>query len=108
MVDLTWNLPGPYATFLLQSLGASVTKVEPPRGDPARHEPRLFELLHRGQTGLGLDLAISEDPRALLDLVAEADVFVEGFRPGVAERLGCGAEACRARNVDQQARPSRS
>ena len=49
VLDLTWNLPGPYASWLLTSLGASVTKVEPPKGDPARHQPQLFKAINKGK-----------------------------------------------------------
>ncbi len=98
VVDLSWNLPGPYATFVLRSLGARVTKVEPPRGDPARHMPALFEMLNEGKDSVRLDLREPDQQERLLSLIDEADVLVEGFRPGVAARLGCGPEAALARN----------
>lgn len=91
VVDLTWNLPGPYASFLLASLGADVIKVEPPNGDPARAMPRLFELLNAGKRGVTLDLRDEPDRERLRELFATADVVLEGFRPGVAARLGCSA-----------------
>lgn len=98
VVDLTWNLPGPYASSLLQSLGAEVTKVEPPRGDPARSMPGLFASLNRGKSSVTLDLRAEEDRAALRDLFARADVVLEGFRPGVAARLGCSAADVHAVN----------
>ncbi len=96
VLDLTWNLPGPYASFQLASLGADVLKVEPPRGDPARFLPGLFDALNRGKRSIRLDLQQEGDRARLADEIRAADVVLEGFRPGVAERLGCGPEQVRA------------
>jgi CoA:oxalate CoA-transferase len=96
VLDLTWNLPGPYASLHLAALGAEVTKVEPPKGDPARFVPALFETLNRGKASVRLDLATDADRARLAELIRGADVVLEGFRPGVAERLGCGPEQVRA------------
>lgn len=98
VLDLTWNLPGPYASFVLASLGAAVTKVEPPSGDPARHMPRLFEALNREKRSLVLDLRTAEGQARLGEEILRADVLLEGFRPGVAARLGCDAERARKLN----------
>ncbi|MCB9684358.1 MAG: CoA transferase [Alphaproteobacteria bacterium] len=98
VLDLTWNLPGPYASFQLASLGAEVTKIEPPRGDPAKHVPGLYEPLNRGKHVIVLDLREEGDRRRLEDLIRETDVVLEGFRPGVAERLGCGPDQVAALN----------
>lgn len=98
VLDLTWNLPGPYATFVLASLGARIVKIEPPGGEPARHMPGLFEALNQGKESLFLDLKQPDDRARLLQLVDEADVFLEGFRPGVADRLGCGSTIVQQRN----------
>ncbi len=98
VLDLTLNLPGPYATAVLAGLGADVVKLEPPRGDPARHMGPLFDRLNRGKRSVVLDLrdpSSTDDLHALIDW---ADVLVEGFRPGVTERLGCGPELAHARN----------
>jgi crotonobetainyl-CoA:carnitine CoA-transferase CaiB-like acyl-CoA transferase len=92
VIDLTWNLPGPYASFLLQSLGASVTKVEPPRGDPARSMPGLFSMLNEGKRSVSVDLSTEEGRATVYELFLQADVVLEGFRPGVAQRLGVSAE----------------
>jgi crotonobetainyl-CoA:carnitine CoA-transferase CaiB-like acyl-CoA transferase len=90
VLDLSQLLPGPYCTLLLAALGATVTKVEPVYGDPARHlDPPMFALANRGKTSVRLDLKSTAGQAALLDLAAESDVFVEGFRPGVTARLGC-------------------
>jgi len=96
VVDLTWNLPGPYASFQLASLGADVTKIEPPKGDPARFMPGLFEALNSGKRSIRLDLQDPADRARLEAELRTADVVLEGFRPGVAERLGCGPEQVRA------------
>ncbi|HWW53258.1 MAG TPA: CoA transferase, partial [Acidimicrobiales bacterium] len=96
VLDLSVWRPGPYATQLLAELGAEVLKVEPPGGDPMRSYPELFASLHANKRSIVLDLKADDDRRRALDLAAEADVLVEGFRPGVAERLGLGYEAVRA------------
>lgn len=98
VLDLTWNLPGPYASFVLASMGAEVTKIEPPRGDPARHVPGFFAAVNRGKRSLVLDLRTAEGRARLHDEIRRADVLLEGFRPGVAERLGCDAPSAAATN----------
>ncbi len=107
VLDLTRHLPGPYATQVMADLGARVVKVEaPPHGDPTRHLPphgpdgvaTFFRALNQGKESLGLDLKHPRGPGLLLDLAAKVDVLVEGFRPGVLERLGVGPAACQARN----------
>lgn len=98
VLDFTWNLPGPYATSLLAAQGAEVIKIEPPRGDPGRHIPLLFARLNRGKKSIVLDLREDSDRERLRPLVERADVLVEGFRPGVIDRLGCGPEQAHAWN----------
>lgn len=90
VLDLSLQLPGPYATLLLAEHGADVLRIEPPGGDPARAYPALFAAVNQHKRTVEVDLK-SADGRAVLDrLVAGADVVVEGFRPGVAQRLGVG------------------
>lgn len=98
VLDLTIWRPGPYATQLLAEQGADVLKVEPPGGDPMRSMPDLFEILGAGKRSIVLDLKDDGDRARCLDLAAEADVFVESYRPGVADRLGVGHGAVAARN----------
>ncbi len=98
MLDLSIWRPGPYATQLLADLGAEVIKVEPPGGDPMRAYPGLFASLHADKRGLVLDLKAPAGRARALDLAAGADVVVEGYRPGVADRLGVGYEQVRAVN----------
>jgi crotonobetainyl-CoA:carnitine CoA-transferase CaiB-like acyl-CoA transferase len=91
VVDLSLQLPGPYASMLLRGLGARVVKVEPPGGDVARvFDPRMFELLNAGKECVELDLRSARGRDVLGRLAEIGDVFLEGFRPGVAERLGAG------------------
>lgn len=90
--------PGPYAGMLLADLGADVLRVERPGPpQPLAIEPR-FDLLNRGKRSVLLDLKRPEGVAAALQLCEAADALIEGFRPGVLERLGLGPEACLARN----------
>ena len=96
VLDASIWRPMPHATQILCDLGAEVTKIEPPGGDPMRAFPELFASLARGKRSVVLDLK-SDDGRArALELVAQSDVFCEGWRPGVADRLGLGADTLRA------------
>ncbi|SEN24013.1 CoA:oxalate CoA-transferase [Paracoccus alcaliphilus] len=105
VLDLTRVLAGPYATALLADLGAEVIKLEPLTGDDYRHigpfkdgESALFTLNNRGKRSLALDLKNPADLKLAQDIAARVDVVVENFRPGVAARLGLGAETLRAAN----------
>jgi alpha-methylacyl-CoA racemase len=91
VVDLTWYLPGPFASRELLRLGARVVRLEPPEGDPLRAFSRGWdEALNAGKESVVCDLkAEPEFGRALCE---RADVVLEGFRPGVADRLGVGPE----------------
>lgn len=95
VVDLTQFLPGPMMTVMMADHGARVIKVEPETGDPARvmlpkqaGHSVWFANLNRGKESCVLDLKSEEGKAALQAICAEADVFVEGFRPGVMKRLG--------------------
>src|SRR2546429_6031418 len=90
VLDLSVWRPGPYATQLLAEIGADVLKVEPPGGDPMRQYPELFLSLNANKRSIVLDLKDPADRARALELAAEADVVVEGFRPGVTDRLGVG------------------
>lgn len=98
ILDLSLNLPGPYATWLLASQGAEVVKLEPPRGDPARFQKAFFDRVNAGKRSVVLDLRDPASRPALYSLIQWADVLVEGFRPGVMERLGAGPEVAHAIN----------
>jgi crotonobetainyl-CoA:carnitine CoA-transferase CaiB-like acyl-CoA transferase len=90
VLDLSIWRPGPYATQLLAELGADVLKIEPPGGDPMRSYPSLFASLNANKRSIILDLKDPSDRRRALALAAAADVLIEGFRPGVVDRLGVG------------------
>ena len=88
-VDFTWYLPGPFASRELARLGARVVRVEPPEGDPMRSTaPAWHDAVNAGKESVVCDLK-SETGLALANaLCARADVVLDGFRPGVLERLG--------------------
>jgi CoA:oxalate CoA-transferase len=90
VLDLSQHATGPFATQIMAALGAAVVKIEqPPRGDRERFtEPEMFLACNRGKYSLALDLKADADRAVLHELVTGADVLVEGFRPGVAARLG--------------------
>ena len=91
VVDLTRYLPGAFASRELQELGARVVRVEPPEGDPMRHvAPAWDDALNGGKESVACDL--KAEPELARALLARADVVLEGFRPGVAERLGVGPD----------------
>lgn len=97
VVELASIGPGPHAAMTLADLGADVIRVERPGGTLSA-VARDKDVLTRGRPSVAMDL---KDPRAasvVLDLVATADVLIEGMRPGVAERLGVGPAECLARN----------
>jgi len=89
--------PGPFAAMLLADMGADVIRVDRP-GPVADERATAADVLHRGRRSIVLDLRRPEAVEALLTLVERADVLIEGFRPGVMERLGVGPERCHARN----------
>jgi crotonobetainyl-CoA:carnitine CoA-transferase CaiB-like acyl-CoA transferase len=92
VVDLTRNLPGPFASRELLRLGARVIRLEAPDGDPVREvAPRWDEALNAGKESVLWDA--KADPELGPALCGRADVVLEGFRPGVAERLGVGPDA---------------
>ena len=90
--------PVPHATQMLADLGAQVLKIEPPGGDPMRKFPQLFRDIAGHKRSIELDLRRAEGKARALELVADADVFCEGWRPGVAARLGLSYDDVRARN----------
>src|SRR5436190_12975747 len=93
-------VPGPFSTAILADLGADVIKVEPPRGDPGRsYVPVQFETENRNKRSVVVNL---KDPQAadiVARLAAHTQVVIEGFRPGVAKRLGIDYETLRRHNA---------
>jgi formyl-CoA transferase len=106
IIDQTQVMAGPFASMLLADMGADVIKVEPPEGEHARHvgleaAPGVaasFLAVNRGKKGITLDLKQPEGVAVLKRLVATADVLVENYRPGVAQRLGVDYDTLAAVN----------
>ncbi|ARD47958.1 CoA transferase [Sporosarcina sp. P37] len=99
VIDFTQYLPGPHATLRLADMGAEVIKVESPAGDPARYpaekdggDKYLFRAQNRNKESITLNLKEAADQQIAKDLIADADVVIEGFRPGVTSRLGISYE----------------
>lgn len=106
VVDFSRLFAGPYATMTLADLGADVIKVEAPAGDDARGfgppflggEGMNFMALNRHKRSITLDMKTPEGKAAAVRLARDADVIVENFRPGVADKLGIGYEALKQDN----------
>ncbi len=105
VVDLSQFLPGPHLSMMMADHGAEVIAVEPPGGEPVRQiglrdgeDSVWFRNVGRGKRSLSLNLKNPDARNLLLDLVDRADVFIEAFRPGTAERLGLDAATLRGRN----------
>jgi alpha-methylacyl-CoA racemase len=96
VVELAGIGPGPYACMLLADLGADVLRFE--RGDPDAAPTSTWETLHRSRPSVAVNLKSPAGRDLVLDLCERADVLVEGFRPGVTERLGLGPEDVARRN----------
>jgi CoA:oxalate CoA-transferase len=105
VLDFSIMLAGPYCARLLADVGADVIKIEPPEGDDMRLRTPLrdgnstyFGQLNAGKRSLALDLKSAEAIKLVHRLIAETDILVENFRPGVMDRLGLGYEALREIN----------
>ncbi|MFD3942029.1 CaiB/BaiF CoA transferase family protein [Streptomyces sp. NPDC058579] len=97
VVELAGIGPGPFAAMLLADLGADVVRVDRPGGPGLGIDP-AYDLTNRNKRSALVDLKADGGPATVLDLVERADILIEGYRPGVAERLGVGPDACLARN----------
>ena len=110
VVEIAGDIAGPYCTKLLVDLGADVTKIEPPSGDPLRRwgpfpggipDPNrsgLFEYLNAGKRGATIDL--ESDVTAAAGLIAQAHLLVDGMRPGTLDRFGLDLHALQALKPD--------
>ena len=105
VLDLSGFLAGPYCSMLLGDMGADVIKVERPEGDEMRRMPPFlggegyaFMIFNRNKRSVVLDLKTTEGRGACLRIARQADVLLENYRPGVAERLGFGYETMRSLN----------
>src|SRR5947209_8160075 len=96
VVEIAGLGPGPFAAMLLADLGADVLRVDRPGGGvlPAGSLEPSSDVLNRGRRSVAVDLKSPAGPGVVLRLIEQADALVEGFRPGVAERLGIGPEVC--------------
>ncbi|QCX80216.1 E-cinnamoyl-CoA:R-phenyllactate CoA transferase [Streptomyces sp. YIM 121038] len=97
VVELAGIGPGPFAAMLLADLGADVVRVDRPGGAGLAVDP-AYDLTNRNKRSVLVDLKAPGGAARVLDLAERADVLIEGYRPGVAERLGVGPEDCHARN----------
>lgn len=99
IVEIASIGPGPFAGMLLADMGASVVRVDRTRADgPGISLPHRENVMNRGRRSVAVDLKSAEGAATVLRLAEKADALIEGFRPGVAERLGIGPDACWARN----------
>lgn len=109
VLDFSQFLAGPYATLRLADLGADVIKIERTgKGDLSRYlyvsdvlidgESTIFHAINRGKRSVALDLKTEQDRQRVWDLIEDADVIVQNFRPGVIERLGFGPDLVRKKN----------
>jgi alpha-methylacyl-CoA racemase len=99
IVELAGIGPGPMCAMLLADMGATVLRIERPGGsDLGLDRPRHLDLLLRGRRSIALDLKSADGKALALRLAERADALIEGFRPGVTERLGLGPDDCLARN----------
>lgn len=100
IIEMAGIGPAPFAAMMLSDMGAEVIRIDR-KGRPEANEFDVLKnggFLNRGRRSIALDLKKAQAVSALLDLIASADALLEGFRPGVMERLGLGPQACLARN----------
>lgn len=105
VLDLTSMVSGPVAAMMLADQGADVIKVEPTSGEQMRHigptvnkVTAAFFSCNRGKRSIGVDLKSEDGKKILFDLVADADVLIQNFRPGAMERMGFGEPVLREIN----------
>jgi alpha-methylacyl-CoA racemase len=99
IVELAGIGPGPFAGMLLSDMGADIVRVDRAgQVNPAAFDKPNLEPLYRGRRSIGVDLKKPEGVELVLRLIEQADALVEGYRPGVTERLGLGPDVCLARN----------
>ena len=102
IIELAGIGPGPFAGMMLSDMGAEVVRIDRSQAVrdviPGQAERRSTDVLGRGRRSVGVDLKHPDGREAVLRLVEQADALIEGFRPGVTERLGLGPDDCLARN----------
>jgi len=98
IVEMVGIGPGPFCAMMLADMGAEVIRIDKKvQNRPSRFEPR-FDVLARGRRSIALDLKNPEGRQVALELISASDALIEGFRPGVMERLGLGPDICLERN----------
>lgn len=99
IVEIAGIGPGPFAAMMLADMGAEVIRIDRPQAvrGPAPSEPH-YDVLLRGRRSIAIDIKNPDGLETLLALIQHADALIEGFRPGVMERLGVGPEVCLKRN----------
>jgi alpha-methylacyl-CoA racemase len=98
IVEIAGIGPGPFAAMILSDLGADIIRVERAQSVTGDFSRDNKEVIYRGRRSVGIDLKNADGVEAVMRLVEQADALIEGFRPGVTERLGIGPDACLARN----------
>ncbi len=99
VIEIAGIGPGPFACMMLADQGAEVLRIDRAQNvQPTQPDQPSLDLLCRGRRSAGVDLKNADGVAAVLRLVEQADVLIEGFRPGVMERLGLGPEVCLERN----------
>jgi crotonobetainyl-CoA:carnitine CoA-transferase CaiB-like acyl-CoA transferase len=99
VVDFSMFVPGPFCTAILADLGAEVVKVESPSGDPGRgYVPVQFRMENRNKRSIAVNLKGIESKKIVERLAKQSDIAIEGFRPGVAKRLGIDFDSLRKSN----------
>jgi alpha-methylacyl-CoA racemase len=98
IIELAGIGPGPFAGMMLSDMGAEVLRVDRAQAVREDGRPPVHDVLGRGRKSVGVDLKHAEGRETVLRLVEQADALIEGFRPGVTERLGIGPDDCLARN----------
>ena len=98
IIELFCIGPGPFAGMLLSDMGAEILRIDRPQEPPLGYPDYKYRTLWRNRQAVSLDLSKPAGVEALLQLVEKADGLIEGYRPGVAERLGVGPDVCLKRN----------
>ncbi len=99
IIEIAGIGPGPFAAMLLADMGADVVRVDRAQAVTGNFDRQNLEILNRSRRSVGVDLKNPDGVETVMRLVDQADALIEGFRPGVAERLGIGPDACQARNA---------
>jgi alpha-methylacyl-CoA racemase len=98
IIEIAGIGPGPFAAMLLADMGAEIIRIDRPGGQIISFPDPNYDLLNRGRRGAAIDLKKPGGSELLLRMVEQADALMEGFRPGVMERLGLGPDVCLGRN----------